>query len=323
MRIGVLGINHKSAELNVREAVATACQKLFPALNVVLLSTCNRTEIYFSHPDLASFHSDILHALQTEIPTSFEHALYSYFGRDCFFHLACVTAGLDSVVIAESDIQRQVKNAYAQAASLKQLSSPLHFLFQKCLKVGKWARSHEPIFRMSISLEQIIYQLIESMFTSSYSILFAGNSEVNRKIIRLFMRRGVRKISLSTRTPHAAESFALDHGISLGGSALLEEWEKFDIVISGTNHGEYVIKSAQRVPNTRLILDLCVPRSIHPDINRHSSITLLNIEQLGHLTTGIRQNQWQEVVETKEKIAEAVGRTVASYEKKVSSCAYC
>jgi glutamyl-tRNA reductase len=321
MRIGVLGINHKSADLKTREAVASACQKLFRDLDVVLLSTCNRTEIYFSHFDLASFHSETLHALQKEIATSFEHSLYSYFGRDCFFHLACVTAGLDSAVIAESDIQRQVKLAYAEAAAAQKLSSPLHFLFQKCLKIGKWARSNESIFKMSVSLEQIIFRLVETMFPSSFSILFAGNSEVNRKIIRLFTRRGIRRVSLATRTPHAAEAFALDHGISLADSSLLQEWDRFDIVISGTNHGDYVIKNITNAPKTRLILDLCVPRSVHPDIHRHTSITLLNIEQVGHLASGPRQNQSREVSLAKEKIGEAVGRSVASYEKKV--CAYC
>lgn len=322
MRIGVLGINHKSADLKVREMVAGACQKLFSNLNGVLLSTCNRTEIYFSHSDLASFHSEVLRALQTEISTPFEHALYAYFGRDCFFHLACVTAGLDSAVIAETDIQRQVKHAYAQAATCKELSSSLHFLFQKCLKIGKWTRSHEPIFKMTVSLEQIIFHLIESMFNSPFSILFAGNSEVNRKIIRFFVRRGIRKISLSTRTPHVIESFALDHGISLGGSDLLAEWEKFDIVISGTNHADYVIKNTLGIPQTRLILDLSIPRSVHPDIHRHSSITLLNIEQLGHLNSGMRRKQWREVVATKEKIAQAVERTMCTYEKKASLCVF-
>jgi len=377
MHIGVLGINHKSADLGLRESVARACQKLYPRGNTVLLSTCNRTEIYFSDPDLVSFHGEALHALQAEISGSFEHALYAYFGRDCFFHLACVTAGLDSVVLAESDIQRQVKVAYAQAASLQKLPSALHFLFQKCLKIGKRARSYAPLFKMSLSLEQIIYQLIGNLFVEASSVLFVGNSEVNRKIIRLFVRRGLRKISLATRTPHAAESFALDHGISLGDTGLIEKWGEFDVVISGTNHGDYVIRPAvrssefssasfspQRVarscklfefaaisatllgqktspprftePNgapyiknvsgvlqTRLILDLSVPRSIDPALNRHPSLTLLNMEQLGRFAEGTRQNQWREVLETKAQISEAVARTVASYEKKVSPYAYC
>lgn len=323
MKIGVLGINHKSAELGLRESVARACQKLYPRGNTVLLSTCNRTEVYFSDPDLVSFHGEALHALQAEISGSFEHALYVYFGKDCFFHLACVTAGLDSVVLAESDIQRQVKVAYAQAASLQKLPSALHFLFQKCLKIGKMVRSYAPLFKMSLSLEQIIYQLIGNLFVKDLSILFIGHSEVNRKIIRFFVRRGLRKISLATRTPHTAESFALDHGISLGDMGLIKKWGEFDVVVSGTNHGDYIIKNISSVLQTRLVLDLSVPRSIDPALNRHPSLTVLNMEQLGRFAEGTRQNQWRDVLEAKAQISEAVARTAASYEKKISSYAYC
>ena len=94
------------------------------------------------------------------------------------------------------------------------------------------------------------------------------------------------------------------------------------MVISGTNHGDYVIKNYKETPQTRLILDLCVPRSVHPDMQRHPALTLLNIEQLCRFVQGEHQNQWQEVVKTKEKIAQAVEITIASYEKKVSSCVY-
>src|SRR3989304_3124875 len=126
MRIGVLGINHKSASLDVREAVARASHAIAADFSAVLLSTCNRTEIYFSEDDLAGAHSQILHELKSRIGISFEHALYAYFGEDCFFHLAAVTAGLDSGLLGESEIQRQVKAAYQAATGL---SSPLHFLF--------------------------------------------------------------------------------------------------------------------------------------------------------------------------------------------------
>src|SRR5438132_1115680 len=122
MRVGILGTNFKTASLGVREALSLACQKKMPAFSeivrkyaCVILSTCNRVEIYFSAPDLAEAHSEILQVLKEEIQTPFEHQLYSYFGLDCFMHLAHVTAGLDSAIVAESEIQRQVKTSYEQA----------------------------------------------------------------------------------------------------------------------------------------------------------------------------------------------------------------
>src|SRR5689334_2095227 len=101
MRIGVLGVNHKSADLTHREWLARACYKrlepesaLAQKLSVVLLLTCHRSEVYFSGSDLAEAHSELLHVLREEIPFPFEHKLYAYFGMDCFEHLAQVTAGL-------------------------------------------------------------------------------------------------------------------------------------------------------------------------------------------------------------------------------------
>lgn len=337
MNVGVLGINHKSAELELREAIAKACQKFFKMgsyENAVLLTTCNRTEIYFSHFDLLSFHSELLHALQKEVRVPFEHALYSYFGRDCFFHLGCVTSGLDSAVLGETEIQRQVKVAYIHAASLQRLPSVLHFLFQKCLKIGKEVRTCTTLFKQDLSLDQTIYRLIQ-MFSPS-SVLFVGNSEVNRKIIRLFIARnlyqhrlnsshfyivknstdaGIRKITLSTRVPHAAESFALDHGISLGDETLLEKWSQFDVVISSTNRGNYVIGDSSGILKTRLIIDLSVPRSVDPNFSRHPSLALLNIEHLNALTQKTKESQWLEVIQAKEKIDEAVSSSLIAYEK--------
>ena len=125
MRIGVLGINHKSSELPVREMLARAClckfakqAEIAQELYCVVLSTCNRTEIYFSADDLAVAHTLILSCLREEVPEPFEHKLYTYFGFDCFLHLAMVTSGLDSVILGESEIQRQVKIAYETTLSI-------------------------------------------------------------------------------------------------------------------------------------------------------------------------------------------------------------
>jgi len=138
MRIAVLGINHKSSDLELREQLARVVQRsllgespIAEKLGLVVLSTCNRTEIYFSQEDLAAAHTELLAHLRSEIPVPFEHKLYSYFGADCFTHLALVTAGLDSLIPCETEIQRQVKMAYAHGCLYRKLPSAVHFLFQK------------------------------------------------------------------------------------------------------------------------------------------------------------------------------------------------
>ena len=148
MKIGMIGISTKSSELPLRELLAKACPKCLGGdseaaaeYNVVLLSTCHRTEIYFSSEDLASTQTELLHVLRREIQEPFEHQIYSYFGIDCFVHLALVTAGMDSLILGESEIQRQVKMAYETACLYRALQSCLHFLFQKSLKIAQEART--------------------------------------------------------------------------------------------------------------------------------------------------------------------------------------
>src|SRR5262245_20986881 len=116
MKVGVVGINHKLADLKLREQLAKNCQKCFGSLRAVnehhhfiLLSTCNRTEIYFSSEDLTTTHTYLLSILRMEVEGEFDHKLYSYFGVDSFCHLTRVTLGLDSAIIGETEIQGQVK----------------------------------------------------------------------------------------------------------------------------------------------------------------------------------------------------------------------
>src|SRR5436853_2688901 len=109
MRVGVVGINHKLADLKLREQLAITCLKRFgPSQSVhsdhhfIVLSTCNRTEVYFSSDDLAMTHSYLLSILRLDVDEEFDHKLYSYFGVDCFSHLAKVASGLDSAILAET-----------------------------------------------------------------------------------------------------------------------------------------------------------------------------------------------------------------------------
>ncbi len=102
LRVGVIGINYKTADLSLRETFARISERisgeraLFLNHPTVLLSTCNRTEIYFSGEDLAEVHSDLLSFFRPYLNEPFEHLLYAYFGIDCFSHLSRVTSGLDS-----------------------------------------------------------------------------------------------------------------------------------------------------------------------------------------------------------------------------------
>ena len=120
MRVAVLGINHKLADLSLRDAIAKAFRKKFSYSHLydfsfVTILTCNRIEIYFSSTDLAKSQSQIIELLRQEVDEEFEQKLYSFFGHHCFLHLTRVAAGLDSAIIGETAVQGQVKDCYEEA----------------------------------------------------------------------------------------------------------------------------------------------------------------------------------------------------------------
>ena len=317
MRIGVLGINYKSAPLDLREKIAQACRHLSP--NKIVLSTCYRTEVYFSQEDLAGAQSELFYYLKKRAPHSQEYGFYTFFDSECFFHLACVTAGLDSAMLAESDVQRQVKLAYEQTRLRQHLSPPLHYLFQKALKLGKTARSTFPLFQTPLHLEGMVYQLTQQILgqiLGGSALLFIGNSDINRKMIHYFWRKGRRQMTLCTRDPAAAEPFALDYQLTLKDRSEIENWHRYEGVIAATHCEDYLIKSMPEEAKTCLILDLSVPRSVDPSFARNSKLTLLNMEQIGAFFESSRSKRLSEIQTVKNFLHEAVEKYTALYEKK-------
>ena len=314
MRIGVLGINYKSAALELREKIAQACKHLSP--NKIVLSTCYRTEIYFSQDDLAEAQSELFYYLKKRAPHSQEYGFYTFFDEECFFHLACVTAGLDSAMLAECDIQRQVKIAYEQTRLQQYLPAPLHYLFQKALKLGKTVRSTFPLFQSALHLEGMIYQLIEKIVGPTAHLLFIGNSDINRKIIHYFRRKGKRQMTLSTRDLASAQSFALDYQLTLKDRCEIENWHRYEGVIAATHSEGHLINSVPQHALTRLILDLSVPRSVDPSFHRDPELTLLNMEQIGAFFESCHSQRLSEVQQIKSYLQESIEKYTALYEKK-------
>jgi glutamyl-tRNA reductase len=311
MQIGVLGISCKSAPLALLEKIAKAALHL-SSQNIVL-STCHRTEIYFSANDLAACQADIFQHLKPACH-SYEHAFYSFFGVECFYHLACVTSGLDSLLLAESDIQRQVKVAY-ETARQNYLPSPLHFLFQKSLKTGKDARSQFPLFQKACHLESILHDLTCKLLGPTPRLLFVGNSDINRKIIHTFWRKGHRNMTLSTRTLTPALPFAVDYHLTLRDRQEIALWTTYDAVICATTAPTYLLTPIHN-PHTRLILDLSVPRVAHPALNDLPTLTLLNMEEIAKFFENHQNSLYTEAVEVKKFLQSTAQSHTTRYAQK-------
>lgn len=330
LRVGVVGINHKLADLKLREQLAKACQKRFGPLHAVyegnafiLLSTCNRTEIYFSSDNLASTHSLLLNILRLEVEEEFDHKLYSYFGLDCFCHLTRVTAGLDSAIIAETEIQGQVKGAYENIAECHSLPKELHFLFQKSLSIAKKIRSELDLGRGMPCLEQAILQAAKNVLSvpEKARLLFVGASEINQKILTFLKAKQFQSIALCNRSNEQAHLLSLLHGIEYLPWDHLHQWHSYDWIIFGTKSPDYLItrKDIQKQPiSHKLIMDLSVPRNVEPKVGQEN-ITLLNIDQINRLLNMRHHNLKHTLAEAEKKITEATAQHALRYTEKSHS----
>ncbi len=275
MQVGVIGISHRSSDLTLREEVAKACTHSLYfdySLPLILLTTCNRTELYFSAEDLAEAHSHLLAWLRSKLSIAFDHKIYSYFGIECFTHLTKVASGLDSVIVAETEIQGQVKRAYSEASKFQSLPSCMHYLFQKTLKIAKQIREHLP---PPNSLEKTLLHIANSVFHTMEKkpILFIGNSQINRKILHYFKKRGSENCLICTRSPSSTECVPWE---------TVHTWHKYPLIICGTHQSRYILgpETAPSQLNTRLIFDLSMPRTVDPRLKHHPQILLMNLEDL-------------------------------------------
>ncbi|WP_220017577.1 glutamyl-tRNA reductase [Candidatus Rhabdochlamydia oedothoracis] len=317
MHVGVLGISHKSAEISCREQIIAAyrvSKALLQGSGWVLLATCSRMEIYFSAEDLAEAHSLLLNALRSELSFNVEHKLYAYFGLDCFLHLARVTAGLDSVILGESEIQRQVKEAY-QFAARKKLPHDLHFLFQKALRLGKTIRTQFLFVEKNIGIDKELFLLAKYFKLHTSAILFIGFSEINRKIISYFQSKGMKQLFLCTRNRQAALEWSKKEDVLLLDFSQIELSSQFPMVVCGTYTNQPILHAHQFVDaKTRLIVDLSMPRAVDPFLSRHFSVSLLNIEQINAIIKTKQQKNVLQIQEAETMLFQSVQRYLAVFQ---------
>ncbi len=327
MRFGVIGLNNKLADLRLREALAKACHRRFSAElgwdadhHGVLLSTCNRTEVYFCSEDLAATHTYLLRLLRADVGQDLEQKVYSFFGQECLLHLARVTTGLDSAIIGETEIQGQVRLAYEQAMSDRKLPKEMHFLFQKALKVGKQVRTSVPMSKWVPDLEHAVLSTGGALFLEpkQANLLFVGASDINNKILSFLKCKGFEKITICNRTDVRGGALAGCHGARVLPWEQRKSWVEYDWVIFGTKAPEYVA-TLQDLPQGRipakLVIDLSVPRNVDPAIASRG-IQLLNIDEI-QATLHRRCHHLADLLASAEElVASATRRQVMVHQRK-------
>lgn len=331
MRVGVIGISFKTASLEIREQLACICQSIANSENLlshnsqmkscIVLNTCNRTEIYFSGDGLARVHSYILSYLRRFISLDFEHLLYSYFGFDCFLHLAKVTSGVDSAVFGETEIQGQVKKSYEENREKRKLCSEMHYLFQKSLMIGKSIRYSYLLSDEALSFEGLFWKELEKSVSPGCSILFIGASQVNAKLLKSRPKDVGVSCFLTNRTKCKGlkfiDAFA---GVKWATWSEVTQWKKYAAIIVGTSSREYILKkdltSLNALNHKIALFDLSLPRNIDPELSADSQISLSNIDDLHRKVMGIQKTHEGNLSKVHEEVTEDVRKKYSIFHTK-------
>ncbi|MBA2692725.1 MAG: glutamyl-tRNA reductase [Rubrobacter sp.] len=301
MFIAALGMSHRSAPVEAREKVAfPPCQgrifirHLSEEENVseaVLLSTCNRTEIYAVVEDERAKGAmlDLLAEDRGVERAEIEADMYWLTDSEAVAHLYRVASSLDSMVVGEAQVLGQVREAY-RAATEEQCTGPvLNRLFHTSLRVGKQIRSETGIGDSSLSVPRVAAKLAEDVFgdLTGRRALVVGAGEMSELVIESLKERGVSEVKIANRTRERAESLAERVGGEVVGfHSIGEELHGVDVVVSSTGSGDWVIRNEdvsgamERRDEPLFLIDIAVPRDIDPVVQTLDKAYLYDIDDL-------------------------------------------
>ena len=322
MSLHVLGINHQTAPVALREKVAFGPEALATALaslralpqvrEAVLLSTCNRTELYADTEDDGQLLADWL-AGHPDAGRDLHAYLYRHRDADCVRHLFRVATGLDSLVLGEPQILGQVKQAWATARDAGTLGGPLDRVFQQAFATAKRARTDTRIGANPVSVASTAVRLAQDNFArlDESTVLLVGAGETIELAARHLVEARTKRLLIANRTLAHAQELASRHG---GYALPLAELDKHlaeaDIVIAATASREPVLHRPQvehalrlRRHRPMLLLDLAVPRDIAHDVSGLRDVFLYTVDDLERAIEENRRSR-REAAEQAEAIVE-------------------
>jgi glutamyl-tRNA reductase len=344
MKLRMLGCSHHATPLEVREQVAFSPSQvvealgelkgLYPDGELVLLSTCNRVELYVGGMDvegvpelvelerfLSDFHGVGVRTIQT------------YFqGREdesAIEHLFSVASSIDSLVVGESQISSQVSNAYETSRSMGFAGSVMHTLFQHANLVSKRVSNETEIHRRRISVPSVAVSEVASEFFERFDdkrVVVIGSGEMGVDTLEYLMDAGAKSIDIVNRSLERAEAVAQRFGVRAG------VWEQLDalmvqadMVVSTTGATEPIMTEsrfrgihAKRTRGNLLILDLAVPRDFEAAIGRMPSVYLYSVDDLQSVCQRNEAFRRQQFPKARRIIEEEVQRLVSDWNLRAS-----
>ncbi|MCE5190770.1 MAG: glutamyl-tRNA reductase [Actinomycetia bacterium] len=313
MHLIIVGLSHKTAPIEIRERLTFPAHKQAEALSLltsddriaeaVIISTCNRTEIYAvaSGDDegvdavidfMATYHSLDRHELV--------RSLYMHRSEDVVRHLFRVVSSLDSMVIGEAQILGQVKEGYEHALGNGATGKVFNKLFRQSFEVGKRVRTETEIGENAVSISYAAIELAKKVFDTlqGRTILILGAGKMSELTAKHLVSNGVKTVLVANRTFERAQDLASRfNGEAVRYDDLYTRMRDADVVISSTSATHYVITKEQVAQSMRgrggrplFLIDIAVPRDIEPAVNELGNVFLYDIDEL----TGVVESNLEE-----------------------------
>jgi glutamyl-tRNA reductase len=332
MRLSLVGVNHGAAPLAIREKVAVRAGKLDDSLAQlrfrlpygVILSTCNRTEIYTFDAENYQAEKASLDFMKARASVQDDSLLpYIHVSQDkeAAEHLFRVAGGLESMIVGEFEVLGQVKRALEAAEKAGMVNLPLRYLFQNAIRVGRRLRHETGISKNALSISSVAVDLAAGVVgdLKRCKMLVIGTGEAGRLVAKAARERGVFRVVVAGRTQERAAALADQlGGIPVSAGNLKEELRTIDLVItcSGAPHpvldAGYVEEVMMDRPGSPLvIIDIAIPRNVDPGIACLKGIFLYNIDDLTKISNSNRKQREVEIQQAEEIIRGEISRFVS------------
>jgi glutamyl-tRNA reductase len=323
MNLFCVGLSHHNADVQTRESFAGHAEtdRILQSCGcneALLLSTCNRVEVYAAAENFISTEQIVrclarTHTVDVDGPLE---VFYRYEAAGCVRHLFRVASGLDSMVVGETEILGQAKKAYEAARMAGAAGRYLHRLFQRAFRVAKHVRTHTEITRGAVSVGSVAVDLAQKIFgnLSKCKVLVLGAGETSERTVRALISRGVSDLRVSNRLLARAQALAS----AVSGRAIpFEDWSsqcgEIDILITSTSSEVPLLRREElgpilrdRIDRPLFIIDIAVPRDVTPDVNSLDGVYLYDIDSLQSIAEQSIATRRQQVAAAEEIIAKHV-----------------
>lgn len=332
MEIVLVGLSHRTASVEIRERVAFSAEQARRAAEELrsrgileeslVLSTCNRSEVYGVPPesssDSASAVTEFFGSFHSLRPEELDGSLYRHYDRDVVWHLFRVAGGLDSMMLGEAEILGQVRESYRVAHELGATGPVLNRLFQGALEVGKRIRSETELGARPMSIATAGVKLAESIFGKlrERTALVLGAGAMSDQVVNQLRERGIAHLYIANRSrERAAELAERVGGETVPWESLGRHLEAPDIVVTSVGAADRVLTRtfveqamAARGNRALFLIDLGVPRNIDASVGDLYNVYLYNIDDLTQVVEQNRRARESEIPRAEAMIDEHVGK---------------